>query len=113
MSTFAPPFGLRLTKEQRAKLAGLADKITTLSISQTIAADTNFSVTSSGTGYTFSGDAGDLLETAALFNDSPYVHILVNGILQKNNVGVVWVNKTTFKLNHIVDNGDTIVVFST
>ena len=85
---------------------------TTLTINQTIAADTNFSLTSSGTGYTHSNDVGSLPESAALFNADGSVRVFVSGVLQENGVGAIWVNTTTFKLNAAVDNGDVIVIFS-
>lgn len=85
---------------------------TTLSVTGQIAASTNFSVTSSGVNYTKSGDSGDLLASAALFNGAEYIKIFLNGIYQDKGVHSVWVTQYSFTLDIIVDSGDEIIILS-
>jgi uncharacterized repeat protein (TIGR02543 family) len=86
--------------------------VTLLNVTAKIEADTNFSVTSSGTGYTFSGDAGDLMSTAALFNAIEKIAVYLNGVYQEKGVNVTWQSATSFRLNSIVDSGDEITIIS-
>lgn len=86
--------------------------ITRLDITGEIAAGTNFSVTSSGVSYTKSGDNGDLLSSAALFEDAGLIIILLNGVYMIKGVQVTWQSQTAFRLNIIVDNGDELIILS-
>lgn len=89
-----------------------ATNTTSLAITGTIAADTNFSTTSSGVSYTFSGDAGNLLASAALFAAAEYISIMLNGIYQDKEAHAVWVSSTSFTLDIIVNSGDEIIILS-
>lgn len=91
---------------------GLDDQITFLDITGTIAADTNFSVTSSGVNYTKSGADANILASAVLFNAAAGVKIFLNGVYLRKGVSAIWVNTTTIKLDIIVNNGDEIVILS-
>ena len=87
-------------------------KTTILTVTGQIAAGTNFSVTSSGANYTMSGDAGDLLASAALFNAAASISVFLNGAYLTKSTDVTWQSSTTFQLNVIVDNGDEIIILS-
>jgi len=87
-------------------------RITILTITAKIAANTNFSTTSSGTGYTKSGDDGYLLESEALFNDSREIQIFLNGVMQKKGFEAIWKANVTFQLNIIVDTDDEIIILT-
>lgn len=89
-----------------------ATKTTKLAITGEIAAGTNFSVTSSGVNYTKSGDSGDLLASAALFEAAEYITVLLNGVYMIKGVQAVWQSQTAFRLNIIVDSGDEIIILS-
>ena len=85
---------------------------TLLSITGSIAAVTPFSVTSGGTGYTKSGDDGNLLASAALFNEQESISIFLNGVYQEKGIHATWLSAASFKLDVAVDNGDEITIIS-
>ena len=85
---------------------------TKLAITGEIAAGTNFSVTSSGTSYTKSGDSGDLLASSALFEAGEHISILLNGVYMVKGVQATWQSQAAFQLNIIVDSGDEIIILS-
>jgi len=87
-------------------------RTTIISVTAQIAAETAFSTTANGTGYTKSGDDGYLLETAALFNVARDIQIYLNGVLQRKASGSTWLSSTSFKIYTIVDNGDEIIILS-
>jgi len=87
-------------------------RVTTLDITNSIIADTNFNLFSSGTGYTFAGDAAYLLASAAIFNVSREVMVYLNGVNLRKGVSAIWVSATLMKLDIPVDNGDEIVILS-
>lgn len=89
-----------------------ATNTTKLAITGTIAASTNFSVTSSGVDYTKSGDSGDLLASSALFEAAEYIEVMLNGVYMVKGVQVTWQSQTAFQLNSIVDSGDEIIILS-
>jgi hypothetical protein len=87
-------------------------RTTTLSITGRIVQYTNFSVTSSGTDYTKTGDDGDLRETSDKFNLDESREILLNGVYQEKGLNAIWISRYTFQLDITVDNGDIITVRS-
>ena len=86
--------------------------ITELNITGKIDAGTNFSVTSNGISYTKSGDDGDLLISAALFEDAGLIVVFLNGVYMIKGVQAIWQTQTSFQLDVIVDNGDEIIILS-
>lgn len=85
---------------------------TILAVTATIAAGTNFSVTSSGVGYTKSGDDGDLQTSDVLFQAQERIMIFCNGVYQRKGTDATWQAQFTFQLATIQDNGDEIIILS-
>lgn len=87
-------------------------KTTILAVTGTIAGGTNFSVTSSGTSYTKSGDDGNLQSNDTLFQNQETVMIFCNGVYQRKAIDATWQTQTSFRLTTIQDNGDEIIILS-
>jgi len=82
--------------------------MTILTITANIAEGETYSVVTSGTGYTKTGDDSDLKNSAALLLDSR-VQGYLNGTLMQKGVDYIWVSSTTFTLEHEVDDTDVII----
>ena len=104
----------KLTIEQVAELlAGTpATNTTKLSITASKITGLTYSVTSSGTDYTKSGDDGALLTSADLFNNSERVSIMLNGVRQNKGTHVIWVSSSSFTIDTPLDNKDEIIILS-
>lgn len=89
-----------------------ATNTTKLAITGEIAAGTNFSTTSSGANYTKSGDNGDILTSAALFEAAEFIFVLLNGVYLIKGSNTTWQSQTSFQLDVIVDNGDEIIILN-
>lgn len=89
-----------------------ATNTTKLAVTDTIAVSTTFSVTSSGVNYTKSGDSGDLLASAALFQAAEYIEVMLNGVYMIKGSNITWQSQTSLQLDVIVDNGDEIIILS-
>lgn len=89
-----------------------ASKTSKLSITGSKAASSVYSVTSSGVSYTHSGDDGDLLSSASLFNNAENIKIFLNGTYQGKGDHAVWQSAASFTLDQAVDNGDEIIILS-
>lgn len=103
---------LSLDQLQIAPTSLNATRTTKLSVISSKAALSTYSVTSSGTGYTHSGDDGALLATAEIFNNAEHIKIFLNGAYQGKSDHVVWQSATSFTLDVAVDNGDEIIIIS-
>lgn len=97
---------------QSPKNPPISTRTTTLSITGRIAPYTNFSVTSSGTNYTKTGDDGDLREASDKFNLDESREILLNGVYQEKGLNAIWNSRYNFQLDITVDNGDIITIKS-
>ena len=91
---------------------GIATAKTSLDITGNIAALTAFSVVASGVNYTKSDDDGYIGLTAAIFNDSVGILILLNGVEQEKSTQAVWVSSTTFTLSTETFIGDVIKIYT-
>jgi len=90
----------------------LPTKTTKLAITAEIAAGTNFLVSGSGTGYTHTGDVGNLLTSELLFNAAEYIAVLLNGVYMIKGTQATWQSQSSFTLDSIVDSGDEIIIIS-
>ena len=86
---------------------------TELEIAATIAAGTTFNTNASGAGYSFSGDAGWIETSSALFENNHQIQIEKNGTRLDKSSDIGWVNSRSFFLNAPCDNGDKIIIFRT
>ena len=93
-------------------LGAVPTHTTKITVTGTIAANTNFSTTSSGANYTKAGDDGDLRADEPGFHAAPFVQIYLNGVLKWKGSGAVWKGQTSFRLDTPVDSGDEIIVLS-
>ena len=91
---------------------GAPTKKTKIDVTSELAAETPIFVTSSGAGYTKSGDDGDLKSAANLFNSSFQIDVYRNGIRQEKGVEAVWVSQTQLKIDQIMDAGEQLIIFS-
>lgn len=85
---------------------------TKLAITGSISASTNFSVTTSGTNYTHSGDSASLKGSESEFNGAESISIFLNGVRMDKGVEANWISSTAFYLNINVDDGDIIIVLT-
>jgi len=86
-----------------------AQKTTVLTITANIAEGETYSVIANGTGYTKTGDDGDLKGSADSLLKSRTQGYL-NGMLMQKGIDYIWVSSTTFTLEHEVDGTDVIII---
>ena len=92
--------------------AVVTPKTSVLDITGNILAGAVFDVTASGVNYTWSGDAGNLGASAAVFNATATIMVFY-GIMQHKGVDVIWDSATTFHFSSdILDSGDKLVIIS-
>ena len=90
-----------------------AANYTRLVVTGSIAAGTTLNVTTSGTGYTHTGAAGDLEISEVLFLSNSIIRIVASGVETDKPTEVTWVNSQSFQFNDLsLDPGDIITIYS-
>ena len=103
----------QVTRRAVAIAVDVDTKVTELDITATIANGTTFSTAASGTGYTMSGDIGNVAVSEAFFENSIQHQIDYNGVRYDKSDDITWVSSTTFKLtNDTVNLGDKLTIYS-
>lgn len=87
-------------------------KKTELDITQTISSGTEFSVVASGTGYTKTGDDGNLGISEAFYLASLVIKLFIDGVDIDKSDETTWVSSQIFTLTFPVDAGDKLTILS-
>lgn len=95
-----------------SEAAATVGTTTILSITASKASGSTYTTNASGTGFTKTGDDGNLLGTGDLFNFQEAIEVYYNGTYCHKGQDVVWESPYSFTLNIEADTGDTIIILT-